>query len=123
MAAEPIAETMPSPTRAIIVSSVAPPTSLSIFDRTVTLALALVEETCVYLGMGVATVMNTLAPDVIVIGGGVCKAGRVLFEPLRKQADRFLMPVHRRHLRILPAQRKDRSVLMGAVALARHHIV
>ena len=43
----------------------------------------------------------------------------VLFEPLRKQADRFLMPVHRPHLKIVPARRKDRSVLLGAVALAR----
>ena len=86
------------------------------------LALDIVEQTCVYLGMGVATAMNTLAPDVIVIGGGVCKAGRVLFEPLRKQVHRFLMPVHRPHLKILPAQRKDRSVLLGAVALATHYL-
>ncbi|MDA0745041.1 MAG: ROK family protein [bacterium] len=83
------------------------------------LALEIVEETCVYLGMGLATTMNAFAPDVIVVGGGVCKAGRVLFDPLRRQTDRFLMPVHRPHLKIVPAQRKDRSVLLGAVALAK----
>ena len=38
--AEPIALTIPSPTLAIIVSSVAPPTKPGIFVRTVTLALA-----------------------------------------------------------------------------------
>jgi hypothetical protein len=37
---EPMAVTMPSPTRAITVSSVAPPTRLSMFVRTVTRALA-----------------------------------------------------------------------------------
>ena len=40
--ADPIAETIPSPTLAITVSSVAPPTSCSIFVRTVTRALALI---------------------------------------------------------------------------------
>ena len=62
--------------------------------------------------------MNALAPETIVIGGSVAKAGRVLFEPLREQADRFLMPVHRPHLRILPARLKGKSGLLGAVALA-----
>ena len=38
--AEPIALTIPSPTRAMIVSSVAPPTSRSSLVRTVTRALA-----------------------------------------------------------------------------------
>ena len=40
-AAEPIVETMPSPTRAMIVSSPAPPTSRSMLVRTVTRAIAL----------------------------------------------------------------------------------
>ena len=68
--------------------------------------------------MGVAAAMNALAPEAIVIGGSVAKAGRVLLEPLREQADRFLMPVHRPHLRILPAGLKGNSGLLGAVALA-----
>ena len=41
VSAEPIALTMPSPTRAMIVSSVAPPTRRSMFVRTVTLAFTL----------------------------------------------------------------------------------
>ncbi len=82
------------------------------------LAGEIVAETCKYLGMGVAAAMNALAPQRIVIGGGVSRAGRVLFEPLRCQAARFTMPVHRGHLHIVPAQRKDNSVLIGAAALA-----
>ena len=83
------------------------------------LAQSLVEETCEYLGMGMAMAMNALAPGCIVVGGGVGRAGRVLFDPLREQASRFTMPVHRPHLRILPARRPGRAVLLGAVALAR----
>lgn len=98
-----------------------PVTARAVFDAAREgdgLALNLVNETCRYLGMGVAAAMNTLAPEAIVIGGSVAKAGRVLFEPLREQADRFLMPVHRPHLRILPARLNGKSGLLGAVALA-----
>ena len=98
-----------------------PVTARAVFDAAREgdgLALDLVNETCRYLGMGVAAAMNALAPEAIVIGGSVAKAGRVLFEPLREQADRFLMPVHRPHLRILPARLKGNSGLLGAVALA-----
>ena len=98
-----------------------PITAKAVFDAARTkdgLALELVDETCRYLGMGVAAAMNALAPEAIVIGGSVAKAGGVFFEPLREQADRFLMPVHRPHLRILPARLKGKSGLLGAVALA-----
>lgn len=100
-----------------------PITARAVFDAAKSgdrLALEIVGETCLYLGMGLATAMNTLAPDVIVIGGGVSKAGRALFGPLREQASRLVMPVHRPHLKILPARRGGQSVLLGAVALARH---
>ena len=82
-------------------------------------AKALVNEICTDLGQGLAMAVNAFAPDVIVIGGGVSNAGRVLFEPLRRETRQFLMPVHRPHLKIAPAKLKSRSVLLGAVALAR----
>jgi glucokinase len=99
-------------------------TAKSVFDaarKGDRLALELVDEVCVYLGMGVATSMNAFAPDAIVIGGSVSKAGPVLLRPLREQADRFLMPVHRPHLKVIPAQLGNRSGLMGAAALAMGH--
>ena len=82
-------------------------------------ARALVDEICTDLGQGLAMAINAFAPNVIVIGGGVSNAGRVLFEPLRRETRRFLMPVHRPNLRIVPAKLKNHSVLLGAVALAR----
>lgn len=82
-------------------------------------ARTLVDEICTDLGQGLAISVNAFAPDVIVIGGGVSNAGRILFEPLRRETRQFLMPVHRPHLRIAPAKLKNRSVLLGAVALAK----
>ena len=83
------------------------------------LAREIVEETCTFLGMGIAAVVNGLAPDRVVIGGGVARAGGGLFEPLRIHAARFTMPVHRPHLCIVPARRGGNSVLMGGVSLAK----
>ncbi len=85
-------------------------------------ARALVDEICTDLGQGLAMAVNAFAPDVIVIGGGVSNAGRILFEPLYRETRRFLMPVHRPHLRIAPAKLKNHSVLLGAVALAKQRI-
>lgn len=79
----------------------------------------IVDQTCLYLGMGLAGVTNTLAPDRIVVGGGVSKAGAVLFRPLREQTARFTMAVHRPHPRVVPARRRGNAVLLGAVALAQ----
>lgn len=85
-------------------------------------ARTLVDEICTDLGQGLAMAVNAFAPDVIVIGGGVSNAGRVLFETLRKKTRRFLMSVHRPDLRIVPAKLKNRSVILGAVALAKQRI-
>ena len=82
-------------------------------------ARTLVDEICTDLGQGLAISVNAFAPDVIVIGGGVSNAGRILFEPLHRETRRFLMPVHRPNLKIIPAKLKNRSVLLGAVALAK----
>ena len=107
--------------RGIRAAAGGPVTARAVFDAAREgdgLALELVNETCRYLGMGVAAAMNALAPEAIVMGGSVAKAGRALLAPLREQADRFLMPVHRPHLNILPARLKGDSGLLGAVALS-----
>ncbi|MBI2505294.1 MAG: ROK family protein [Candidatus Latescibacteria bacterium] len=83
------------------------------------LARELVEETCLYLGMGLATLINILAPEMIVLGGGVSRAGETLLAPLRQMANRFAMPVHRSLVRLEQARHPDQAVLLGAVALAR----
>ena len=113
------------PRKGIAITRVAnnnPITAKTLFDTARSgdpYARALVDEICTDLGQGLAIAVNAFAPDVIVIGGGVSNAGRVLLQPLRRETRRFLMPVHRPHLRITPAKLKNHSVLLGAVALAK----
>ena len=44
------------------------------------------------LGVGIANVINTLDPEVVVIGGGVSRAGELLLGPARESARRFVVP-------------------------------
>ncbi|MBE7021843.1 MAG: ROK family protein [Ruminococcaceae bacterium] len=43
----------------------------------------IVENYITYLGMGLANVVNAFQPEVLVIGGGICKEGDYLLNPLR----------------------------------------
>lgn len=52
------------------------------------LALEVVKETAHFLGAAVASLMNILNPEVVVVMGGVTQAGESLLEPLRREVSR-----------------------------------
>ena len=60
--------------------------------------------------------MYILAPEAFVIGGSVAKAWEFLEEPLRKEVDKFLVPMISNKVDLLPAQ-LDNAGLYGAAAL------
>jgi glucokinase len=71
-----------------------------------------------YLGIGIANVVNVLNPEVVVIGGGVVGAGDLVLEPARRVvAERALRP-SRDQVRIVPTRFGDASGMMGAALLA-----
>lgn len=72
----------------------------------------------VYLARGLKAALMILNPEMIVIGGGISKAGDRLFVPLRQELERQ-MPAWSRARRVVePAQLGDDSVLYGALVLA-----
>lgn len=71
-----------------------------------------------YLGVGIANVVNILNPEVVCIGGGVVAAGDLLLEPARRVvAERALAP-SRDEVRIVPTRFGDASGMIGAAILA-----
>lgn len=48
------------------------------------LAQLIVEETIYYLAVGIVNVISVLDPELIIIGGGISRAGRELFTPLNE---------------------------------------
>jgi len=80
------------------------------------LALEVVRDTAKFLGTGVANLLNVLNPDVVVITGGVTKAGDRLFEPLRAEVKRRAFRPAVDACRIVPGKLSGTAGMVGAVA-------
>jgi len=67
--------------------------------------------------ISIAQLAAILAPEAVVIGGGIAQAGDDLFHPLREQVD-ALLSFHRRPV-IVPARIGQNAGLVGAALCAR----
>lgn len=68
------------------------------------------------------TLMNVcymLNPETIIIGGGVSKAGDLIFNPLREKLEEWLSPTFTADLKILPAHFGNEAGMIGCARLAR----
>jgi glucokinase len=80
------------------------------------LALEVVRDTARFLGTGIANLLNTVNPDVVVITGGVTRAGDRLFEPLRAEVKRRAFRPAVAACRIVPGMLEGTAGVVGAVA-------
>jgi len=80
------------------------------------LANEIVRDTARFLGTGVANILNMLNPDVVVLAGGVAKAGERLFEPLRAEVKRRAFRPAVAACRIVPGELDGTAGMVGAVA-------
>ena len=81
------------------------------------LANEIVRDTARYLGAGIATLLNVINPDVVVVAGGVTRAGEALFGPLRAEARRRAFKPAVEACRIVPAELPGTAGVVGAVAV------
>lgn len=72
------------------------------------------EETGRYLGIGIATLVNLLNPDLVIIGGGVILAGAPLLEPIRHVVKLRTFAAPGRRVRIVPAKLGVEAPAVGA---------
>ena len=79
----------------------------------------IVRNAAQHLGGAIASVANLLAPDIVVLGGGLVEAMSDLFlNEVRKTVDNRAMKSFTRSLKIVAAQLGDNATVMGAAALA-----
>ncbi len=71
-----------------------------------------------YLGWAVAGLVNLLNPEVVVVGGGVARAGRWLFEPLQEAARQSSFERPWKAVRVVPAALDEHAGLVGAAYVA-----
>jgi glucokinase len=74
----------------------------------------LVAEMADALGRQIAVVIQVVNPEMIVVGGGVARAGEAWLEAVRQSVRRYAQPSHTRQLRIVPAALGNRAGVTGA---------
>jgi glucokinase len=84
-------------------------------DESATEALALIGKR---LGVALASIVNILNPEVIVIGGGVIAAGELLLGPARAEMAARALPPGRDFVRVAAARFGVEAGMVGAAALA-----
>jgi glucokinase len=70
------------------------------------------------MGVALANIVWLLNPDSIVIGGGVAKAGELLFEPIRQTIRSLTMPTFYEKLKVLPAALGNDAGVIGSACIA-----
>ena len=80
------------------------------------LAHEIVRDTARFLGAGIANIVNVLNPEVVVVTGGVTKAGERLFGPLRTEVARRAFKPAVAACRIVPGALPGTAGVYGAVA-------
>lgn len=83
------------------------------------IALEIWEETCHFLAIGIGNVISVIAPEAIVIGGGIASAGDLLFTPLRRLIPQFVSMIPAEKINILPAELGSESGVRGVLVLAK----
>ena len=83
----------------------------------------LVEEAAETIGYAVANVVHMLAPDKIVLGGGLIEAMEdLILNQVRKTAKENLMSVYRDRFEVVAAKLGDDAGVMGAAAWAKRKL-
>lgn len=87
-------------------------------DRGDETANAVVDRFCDYLGAGVTNIVNTLAPEVILIGGGISRQGERLLAPVRRYVEKNCFGGKDGAIPIIAAARLGNDAgIIGAAAL------
>ena len=78
----------------------------------------IIDNALTYLGIGVANAIATFDPEMIIIGGGVSKAGDIVFDTVRKVVNKRCFKSMAESCEIVPAGLGSDAGVVGAVALA-----
>ena len=82
------------------------------------LALEVIRLMGQYLGAGLASLINILNPEKIVVGGGVADGWELFAEHVREQIAARAFPVPARRAQLVRAERGDDAGLLGAANIA-----
>ncbi|HZS05479.1 MAG TPA: ROK family protein [Blastocatellia bacterium] len=79
---------------------------------------ALLDEAAGFLGMGVANLISTLNPQMVVLGGGLFQRGEYLLAAVRRETMRWAQPMAAERVRIERSTLDEHAGLYGAARIA-----
>ena len=86
------------------------------------IALEIWDETMRFLAIGIGNAITTVAPQAVILGGGISMSGEILFEPLQRYLAENVHMLPIENVRILPASLGGESGVCGALILAQQAI-
>jgi glucokinase len=78
------------------------------------------DETIKFLAVGIGNAVTLIAPEAVIIGGGVAEAGELLLEPLRQAMGKNVTMLPIEKVEILKASLGSESGVCGALMLAQN---
>lgn len=81
-------------------------------------ALTFWQEYGIDLGIGLATLIYVLAPEAVLIGGGISASAEFFLPSVKAELERRVVPISRLGLEILPAELGNSAGIVGAAKLA-----
>lgn len=86
------------------------------------IAKLIVSDAIEHLAIVIAGLLNTLDPEIVIIGGQIAEAGAALFEPLKEEIRWRAHGFVRREVPLVLPEVKDTSGIVGAGGLAKKSI-
>lgn len=88
-------------------------------DRGDVTAQVVLERYCRYLAVGISNIVNALAPEMILVGGGISRQGDRILTPVREYVAQNCFDKRPEALPVIaPAQMGNEAGIVGAAALA-----
>lgn len=81
------------------------------------IAIDLIEGIGINLGVRISYLINLFSPKVVIVGGGIEKAGDFLFKQIEKTVEKLSLKNARSNIRIVPSILGCRAVSLGAAAV------
>ena len=81
------------------------------------LASDVINQACAYLGAGIASAVNLLNPQVVVIGGGVSEGGQSFIRRIKKEVKKRAFPSATKNLKVVKAKLGNDAGFIGAAML------
>jgi predicted NBD/HSP70 family sugar kinase len=80
-------------------------------------------ETGHWLAVALASAVNLLNLDMIIVGGPLEQAGDSLLDPLRSELNQRALPTHLARLEVVPSTLKENAPSIGAASLVLHELM